>query len=344
MTVRRTGIPEAPADDMDDHHHQHSSPQVLRPQPRRPGAFSLPSTSSNASPTIPDPAAVETPTTSIPSTPLLDPRSNTNLDVGGPAAANIPDFNRGLSGGAPQKSHSIMNLTSSTLFGIYSPTGYDANREEPSTPWGTGAQTPSRTTSVDVSAFKFYQPSQDTKLPQASTSAKGQTTRPAARSRNSQKHHRRRSVAVQATLLASRTAALFLFGLAYGEVITHLHDRGNIAPVKVDHIHRDTWEYLGFWGVAGATLGSLLPAIDGLERRLWRFSGDNDATRPATPERMDEKDAAEGSETEGPQTRGSLAAEWNPIVRSIGAFVGIAFAIVCPTNHSHRPFASVLTI
>ncbi|KAH9825911.1 Insulin-induced protein (INSIG), partial [Teratosphaeria destructans] len=42
----------------------------------------------------------------------------------------------------PNRTKSLLNLTASTLFGIYQPTGYAADREEPSTPWGTGAQTP----------------------------------------------------------------------------------------------------------------------------------------------------------------------------------------------------------
>lgn len=76
------------------------------------------------------------------------------------------------------------------------------------------------------------------------------------------------------------------------------------------------WKYLVFWGVAGVGLGSLLPWIDGLweERRTGRRNG--------------EQDNIQGAEKSGLKSTSGLAADWNPVVRSIGVFVGIAFAIV----------------
>ncbi|KAI7680658.1 hypothetical protein KC353_g22026, partial [Hortaea werneckii] len=58
----------------------------------------------------------------------------------------------------PSRTRSILNLTSSTLFGIYQPTGYATDREDPSTPWGTGAETPvdrSRNGSFDFTRSKI---------------------------------------------------------------------------------------------------------------------------------------------------------------------------------------------
>ena len=66
------------------------------------------------------------------------------------------------------------------------------------------------------------------------------------------------------TLLATifRSVLLFVFGMAYGMIVTHLHDEQGLAPVKVEGIRRDTWRYLLFWGVAGVALGRLLPWVD----------------------------------------------------------------------------------
>lgn len=263
----------------------------------------------------------------------MDPRSNTNLDVGGPAPTSIPDHMRGLESNGkeseemPQKSRSILNLTSSTLFGIYSPAGYDANREEPIplTPWGTGAQTPSRTTSVDISAWKGAVE----KLQATSEKNPQRPESSGKRRRSMRKHHRPRTTAARLVMLASRTAALFVSGLAYGEVISHLHDSGNIAPVRVDGIRRDTWEYLVFWGFAGAVLGSLLPVLDSIERRQGSPVAAEDE-RSASPDSVEDDgyQEKEGNGRYARQGRSGLSAEWNPIVRSIGAFVGIAFAIV----------------
>jgi hypothetical protein len=75
---------------------------------------------------------------------------------------------------------------------------------------------------------------------------------------------------------------------------------------------RDNWTYLFFWGVAGVALGSLLPWVDGF------FGGANDvnALEPKERKKTDDSNSS------------GLSVEWTPVVRSFGAFVGIAFAIV----------------
>ncbi|TKA26360.1 hypothetical protein B0A50_05139 [Salinomyces thailandicus] len=204
-------------------------------------------------------------------------------------------------GSTPSRTRSILNLTSSTLFGIYQPTGYATDREEPSTPWGTGAQTPRD------GSFDFTRP----QIPDV-TLHNGP---------NGLKKHRRRSTITQAQMrhqmprrgfkgyvlpLVGRTVALFSVGVLYGLLITHLHDRQEIAPVKVDNLDRQSWLYLAFWGVAGVALGETLPYLD----QLWVSDDDHD---------VDEADA----ERRGSRRQG----DWLDVVRSIGAFVGIAFAI-----------------
>lgn len=100
---------------------------------------------------------------------------------------------------------------------------------------------------------------------------------------------------------------LFGFGLAYGVITVHLHDNHWITPVKLENIHYyDSWQYLGFWGLAGIALGNLLPWLDS-----WR-EGVSDSKLASANE--------EDSEDRTPS--------WVTVARSVGAFVGIAFAMV----------------
>ena len=124
-----------------------------------------------------------------------------------------------------------------------------------------------------------------------------------------------------------------MFGVAYGVIITHLHDNHGLAPVKIEGINRHSWHYLLFWGIAGVGLGGLLPWVD----ILWEETlGDDESARVSKALKAlneDLRSVATGTskdEDERPTlgAESGLGAHWIPIVRSIGAFVGIAFAIV----------------
>jgi hypothetical protein len=119
-------------------------------------------------------------------------------------------------------------------------------------------------------------------------------------------------------------------GMGYGVLVKHLHDDRQLAPFQVEGIikPRNDWRYLGFWGIAGVALGSLLPWVDTL------FSAEEpepvfDGKRSPSPGKRQD-----AQETEG----GIFGADWTPVVRSVGAFVGIAYAIVCPFSpcNSHQ--------
>ncbi|KUJ07839.1 uncharacterized protein LY89DRAFT_353178 [Mollisia scopiformis] len=232
-----------------------SSPKIHRPNPRRPyeqtSPSFLPAHQSSAS--------------------LLSPSSYTDE--------------------SPSRTQSILNLTSSTLLGIYSPTGYQPDQEYdfPSTPWGTGAETPQRTSSISdpVPIRRHTAPSQP-------SSAFG-----------------------TAAALALRGVLLFGIGMGYGLLVRHLHNDRQLAPFQVEGIikPRNDWRYLVFWGVAGVCLGSLMPWVDTL------FS---------YPAGMEEKQNASSSVAEKDEVEeesGLFGADWTPVVRSVGAFVGIAYAI-----------------
>ncbi|TVY62350.1 hypothetical protein LSUE1_G010176, partial [Lachnellula suecica] len=195
------------------------------------------------------------------------------------------------------RTHSILNLTSSTLLGIYSPTGY-SNSEygEPSTPWGTGAQTP-----LNGPASPAIR-------------QKAQAPPPLAPSRF-----------YTIISLALRSILLFGMGMGYGALVRHLHDEQQLAPFQVEGIIKPSndWRYLVFWGVAGVALGNLLPWVDTLlsspSREAVESSYEN-GKRASTPQEIVEPDGELDS-------NGILGADWTPVVRSVGAFVGIAFAI-----------------
>jgi hypothetical protein len=97
--------------------------------------------------------------------------------------------------------------------------------------------------------------------------------------------------------------------MGYGLLVRHLHTDRKVANFQVEGIikPRNDWRYLLFWGLSGVVLGGMLPWVDTL------FSGNEDT-------KVVEK--KNGEKDEG------VWADWTPVVRSVGAFVGIAYAIV----------------
>ncbi|KAL8953674.1 MAG: hypothetical protein Q9222_000511 [Ikaeria aurantiellina] len=256
---------------------EHSS--LLRPTPRR--HFEI------------------TPSSTAPPTPRTPSQEARNAGDPDPEANGLKLSDR---------TRSILNLTSSTLFGIYAPS--DSPRDGTSTPWGTGVETPGCRPSVD-----------DNRPPVI-----GAYDRPQMHRRPSQPHVTMRNYYLPLLL---RTILLFLFGVAYGSIVTQLHDNQSIAPVKVEGINRNTWRYLAFWGVAGVLLGRLLPWIDAFWERTLGVE-ENSATHLVAvedPKAHDNDDVDEDVGGSSVKPESVLGADWNPAVRSIGAFVGIAFAI-----------------
>ncbi len=125
-------------------------------------------------------------------------------------------------------------------------------------------------------------------------------------------------------------------GLGYGVLVRHLHDERQLAPFQVEGIikPRNDWRYLAFWGVAGVLLGSLMPWVDTLFLDADSvFEGSMDGeTRGGVNDGVE----VEGGDADGES--GILGADWTPVVRSVGAFVGIAYAIVC--SHFETPSLS----
>ncbi|KAG9231977.1 insulin-induced protein-domain-containing protein [Amylocarpus encephaloides] len=192
----------------------------------------------------------------------------------------------------PSRTHSILNLTSSTLLGIYSSTGYQGEGEdgEPSTPWGTGAETPYQADPIKPPLSRSQ-----SIVPRSSPSASTKFS------------------------LLWRSTLLFGIGMGYGSLVRHLHDDRKLAAVQVEGIIKPSndWRYLVFWGIAGVALGSLLPWIDTLFY--------SEASEGISKELQRQKDQITQDDTL--DSNSSPGADWTPAVRSVGAFVGIAYAI-----------------
>lgn len=114
---------------------------------------------------------------------------------------------------------------------------------------------------------------------------------------------------------------LFSMGMLYGLLVRHLHDDRQLAPFQVEGIikPRNDWRYLVFWGVSGVALGSLLPWVDG----FWEENFEASKTGLERGERSTSPDSEEAEL----DSSGLFGADWTPVIRSVGAFVGIAFAI-----------------
>ena len=143
--------------------------------------------------------------------------------------------------------------------------------------------------------------------------------------------HQQTSPGGRLALFIKRILLLFLFGMAYGAVITQLRDSEDLVPVQVElkGMKPHSWGYLIVWGGIGVLLGALLPWVDFLWEEIIGnsihvFPTKGPLERPVSPN-------AVVNNKEIMQVTGfgsGLGADWNPVVRSIGAFIGIAFAIV----------------
>jgi hypothetical protein len=109
---------------------------------------------------------------------------------------------------------------------------------------------------------------------------------------------------------------LFSFGVGYGLLVTRFHS-GQTSALSLDEAAAGpgyNWGHLALWGTAGVVLGGLLPWFDG----VWEGAFGPEENLAVKGEARVEKTS--------PQT------DWAPVVRCIGAFVGIAFAIVSPSR------------
>ncbi|KAI8935954.1 hypothetical protein NX059_007460 [Plenodomus lindquistii] len=197
----------------------------------------------------------------------------------------------------PPRSKSLLNMTSSTLFGIYDEDmgeGTAGDRSIVETPWGTGAETPGHT-AMGLHAWDTGAASPDG----------GVSIRKHPHKHSAPKHPRHGPW--KYAVITSKLAALYLFGAIYGLIVSQLHETRQLAAVHVQGVDRRSRLYLPSWGLFGLVLGSLLPYVD----LVW------DSRRLESNRQGREPDKHESP----------ISEQINDVVRSIAAFVGIAFAI-----------------
>lgn len=110
--------------------------------------------------------------------------------------------------------------------------------------------------------------------------------------------------------LGLRTGVLFLLGMGYGALLTRLSTEQQWASFPVDGMLRPGYDsrFLAAWGLCGVVLGSLLPWFDGKWEEAFEKKDE------------DYEDAVKDED--------DMGTDWALVVRGIGAFAGIVFAIV----------------
>ncbi|KAI0166119.1 hypothetical protein GGR57DRAFT_7628 [Xylariaceae sp. FL1272] len=263
-------------------------PPLFRPVPLRPFALNF------REPTPPD-------EDSLPHTPQNEPF----LNLDHINSKLLATRNRQSDSASISRAQSVMNLTSSTLMGIYSPTTYGryGSGDDLSTPWGTGAETPAKDLSTEEPNYEIRK-------------ERAPPTR--RHSGNSLPRSQPLSPAVSAMYLGLGALLLSGLGMLYGILVATVKDSRSSRTLRVEHLVRASNYSLGyilFWGAAGLTLGSLLPWFDG----LW----DSALQRESSETEEDEQKSVSGD-----AGMGTLAdTDWMLPVRGIGIFIGIAFAI-----------------
>ncbi|KAH7326372.1 insulin-induced protein-domain-containing protein [Stachybotrys elegans] len=225
---------------------------------------------------------------------------------------------------------SCMNLTSSTLAGIYSPDESDAERRfldgdnaddegedededdlEVVTPLEMASRTPLRRFSHGNSLHDHSE-KRSHAIPRRSSVFSNSAMEAQSES------------ATEPTVLSwiLRATLLFCLGAGYGVLVARLHTEGHFAPLAEGIlIPGYNWQYLTFWGATGVLLGALLPWFD----RAWEDGFENSAEHVSRF--RDSKMEVEEDEQEEPSKAGIPSMDWALVIRAVGAFVGIAFAI-----------------
>jgi hypothetical protein len=204
---------------------------------------------------------------------------------------------------------SIANLTAPALFGIYSPTITSPDPEDSDdrltaadSLWEVGgAESPKGRFGLDDETYVVVR--------DRSTRGRQRIScdRVASRSVSTSSSNLSGASALSLTV---RSLILFVLGVGYGTIVSQLPSKQNLTAFGVENVASAGTHggYLAFWGVAGVVLGALLPWFD----TVWERAFDKDERQPRRK-----------SSTRPP----SLESEWPLVVRAIGAFVGIVFAI-----------------
>ncbi|KAK7969157.1 hypothetical protein PG988_008230 [Apiospora saccharicola] len=287
----------------------HDGPPILRPIPRRPFNvnFTAPQNEELSPPPSPHPR-------STPAMLNLDFINSKLLNARLHSVVRGDDsYATGSGSGTITRAQSVKNLTSSTLFGIYSPstTGI-ATQDEPSTPWGLESPTVPPLSAEDL-AYALQKNPAHIHMGRRRSSAHAPPPLRKPLSRPLMAFH-----------LALRATLLFGLGILYGALVARFQDRRKYATSQMEEAMAQqplatTYDvrYMAFWGVSGVVLGGLLPLFDG----LW----EDMCGRDSAVEDDDLIDQTRDGEIVSKGTTSST--DWALAARGIGAFIGIVYAI-----------------
>ncbi|KAK4167681.1 insulin-induced protein-domain-containing protein, partial [Cladorrhinum sp. PSN259] len=269
-------------------------PEILRPIPRRPFRLNF------TSPTPPQdddsrpPSAIPTPSITASDLRFLDIHNPSPLNRQSQASSSIT------------RAASLLNLTGSTLLGIYSPTltpglkgdfpHTPAAVPEEEDPFDSNQEV--RDVGVDNRTYQILKARRE--------SFSHQQPPPSSSSRHRAYASKQSHDTTQSLIL--RSSLLFLLGIGYGVLVTHLPSKSSTTDTTTTSIPS-----LLFWGLSALSLGLLLPRFDRY------FSTSHSISQPTS--------SSQGQSSTAQQDGASEKTDWPLLIRSIGAFIGIIFAI-----------------
>lgn len=225
---------------------------------------------------------------------------NSSLTAAQLLSAGFPSLSPPHAATPISRGQSLMDLTGSTLAGIYSQADEETPYEEPEEPAWRPQAAPVERPSVDDVADELARAREQFKRRRSTVSNAGSvgaaySSRPSWSS---------------ATLGAG---LLFALGVGYGVLLARLQDGPKWMSLTEGIVLQAGWNlpYLAFWGVSGVALGALLPWFD----RVWEDTFGEDSS------------SAVETEQDAPLEEQSSSTDWALVMRAIGAFVGIVFAI-----------------
>jgi len=200
-----------------------------------------------------------------------------------------------------------MNLTTSALFGIYGPQGLE-DKSEPNSVVGTPRLRPG-----NGSLSSPRTPSSGSnRIP--NLVKRGDEDQTTTKKRNVQKSWSEGGL--------KRGIPCGVAGMVYGLIIAWLRGKTRLQPITLQGPQEIDLGYVISWGVLGTIWGYLMSEFD----RWWDNYYNTKSER-----RDDKKRKRRGSRVTLFKDQ-DWRLQWNDIVRCLGAYVGLSFAIVRLSN------------
>ena len=136
--------------------------------------------------------------------------------------------------------------------------------------------------------------------------------------------------------LITQTVMLFGFGMGFGSLITHLHKTQQITPMPVPTSGANRQYYQIAWGVLGVLLGNALPQLDLLFDDEGAIADGSDSKPQQYQHIRTLSSTSQAGKERSSLVDSGLGPMWYSAVRSVGAFSGIALALVSSKKDPRR--------